>query len=444
MLTSAIAFIVAFGLLVLVHEFGHFWVAKKTGVTVEAFSIGFGPKILKWRWGGTEFCISLIPLGGYVKMKGESEEEEGMQDAPDAFFNKPIPARSGIVLAGPMMNLVLSFVLMPLVFWIGKPEPQFFKEPPIVERVLPSSPASTAGLTKGDRIQKINGEETPTWENLLKSLSLLSAGKEVVLDVEHEGEAKEVRLTTAPFGGGAESYIGIEKFFGASPPAEIKEVISESPAAKAEIQKGDIVQKLNHTVVENWDHLVTLIQSSEGKESKMELNRQGQTVVAFVKPEWSEAEKRWRLGIQGPDPKANVSLSIYRYGFLEGLQMGFRKNFENLKLTFAVLYKLFTREFSYKNLGGPVQIAYVLAEASASGLADFLYFTAFLSLQLGVLNLLPIPVLDGGHLTFYAIEAIRGKPLSLKIRSLLQQVGMILLLTLITFVTWNDLKRLFF
>lgn len=351
MLTSILAFAAAFGLLVLVHEFGHFWVARRNGVHVEKFSIGFGPKLWGFQWKETRLVISLLPLGGYVKMKGESDEEQIDPADATAFSNKTIAARSRIVLAGPAMNLLLSFVLMPVVFWLGRPDPVFLNQPAVIEAVMPGSPAEQAGLKAGDVILTVNEKTVPGWTDLIREIQL-AGGQTIAVDAKRD-EA-QIHLT--------------------------------------------------------------------------------------LKPQWDESEERYLIGIQGKTLSTPVAFK--KYGFTEGLIAGVKTNWENIVLTLRVLQKLVSLELSYKTLGGPVQIAYTLAEASASGLGDFLYFTAFLSLQLAVLNLLPIPVLDGGHLVFYLIEAIRRKPLSLRFRMVAQQVGLFLLITLIVFVTWNDIEKL--
>lgn len=351
MLTSIAAFVIAFGLLVLVHEFGHFWLARRNGVAVEKFSIGFGPKLWGFQWRETRFVVSLLPLGGYVKMKGESDEEATDPNDTTAFANKTIGARARIVLAGPIMNLVLSFVLMPIVFWLGRPDPALLQQPAIIEAVLPGSPAERSGLRAGDRILAINQKAIAGWDLLIQEIQLAGSQPIDVTAERNEGE-------------------------------------------------------------------ITLV----------------------LKPEWDEGADRYLIGIQGKTIQTPVQFK--KYGLVEGLVEGIRTNWQNTLLTLRVLQKLVTLQLSYKTLGGPVQIVYTLAQASASGLGDFLYFTAFLSLQLAILNLLPIPVLDGGHLVFYLIEAIRRKPLSLRARMVAQQVGLFLLITLIIFVTWNDIEKL--
>lgn len=442
MIISILAFIVAFGILVIVHEFGHFWVARKVGVHVETFSIGFGPRLFKRKWGKTDFCVSAIPLGGYVKMRGEGEEENIPKDDPTSFSNKSVKARSAVVLAGPTMNIVLSFLLMPLVFWIGKSEPTFITEPPVVERVLPNSPAEKAGFQMGDQILKINEEETPNWERLLEPLALMKPKEEVVISVLRDKQSKRLKVETEAFPKGEGVYIGIEKFFGTPPEAVVKQVLSGEPAEQAGLKAGDKVIAIHGNLVASWDDLVREVNQYEGEEIEIGVVRNEEKLSFRLAPRKDPQSNRWLIGIVGPEDMGTLPMSLRKYGFWEGIQVGFETNVKNILLTFQVLKKLVTAELSYKSLGGPVAIAYTLAKASASGLSDFIYFTAFLSIQLGILNLLPIPVLDGGHLVFYSIEAIRRRPLPLKTRLVATQVGMALLLTLVVFVTWNDLKRL--
>ncbi|OGQ04125.1 MAG: RIP metalloprotease RseP [Deltaproteobacteria bacterium RIFCSPLOWO2_12_FULL_44_12] len=443
MITSVLAFIIAFGLLVLVHEFGHFWVARRAGIACEKFSIGFGPKLFGFKWKETDFCISLLPLGGFVKLKGEGEEQEVSPDDKTAFPNKSVAARSAVVIAGPVMNLVLSFALMPLVFWIGKPQPSFFTEPAVIERIIPGSPAEKAGFQVGDQVIQIESKPVTTWENLLETLALTASEKELSVDVQRGNLKQNILVKTAALPGGEGAYLGFEKFFGKSPQAEVKDVIAGSPAEYAGIRTGDLITEIDGKPVGDWDSLIQSVNTKGGEIFSVGILRQTSKLALKIKPNWDESAKRWMMGIRGPEGVNTTLFSTKRYEFFEAIQMGFKTNVKNIALTFEVLKRLFTFQMSYKNLGGPVQIAYTLAKASASGLADFLYFTAFLSLQLAILNILPIPMLDGGHLVFFGIEAIRKRPLGLKARLISQQIGLALLLTLILLVTVNDLERVF-
>lgn len=442
MITSILSFFIAFGLLVLVHEFGHFWLARRIGVSVERFSIGFGPKLFGFKWKETDCCLSLLPLGGYVKMKGETDEEAIDPNDKTAFSNKSISDRSAIVLAGPLMNLLFSFVLMPLVFWIGRPEPAFLNQPPVVERILPNSPAEQGGLKIGDEVLSLNAKAVTTWRELLQDIAITPVGSRLALGIRRDGDQKTYWLETEKLPGEEESYLGLEKFFGESPPAIIQSVLPKGEADRAGLKPKDQVTKVAGVAIQNWDDLVRAIQAVKDKPLELEVLR-GQKVYRFtLRPQWDAAAKRYLIGIQGAESATPLAATLKRYSPIEAIGMGFKTNWENLLLTLTVLKKLLTLELSYKTLGGPVRIAYTLARASAAGVADFLYLTAFLSLQLAILNLLPIPVLDGGHLLFYLIEAVRRKPLSLKARMVAQQVGMVLLITLIVLVTWNDLEKL--
>lgn len=351
---AVLSIIIAFGILVIFHEFGHFWVAKKCGIDVETFSVGFGPKLFSGRYDGTEFCVSLIPLGGYVKMKGMGDEEEVDRTDPKAFFNKSLLARVAVVMAGPVMNFLLAFLIVPVVCWIGRPEVASLLEPPVIEQVLPDSPAAIAGLQGGETVLKVDGREIPTRQDLIVAIN------------EKQGVAVELDVR----------------------------------------------------------------------------GRTGETRRVSLKPVMLFAEERWAIGIQFP-VNDNARVVYHRYGFVEGVVAGTVENLKNIALTFRVLKRLVFGETSYKTLGGPTAIAKGLATAAANGIAPFLLFTAFLSLQLGILNLLPIPMLDGGHLVFFGFEAVFRKPLSLKIRLWAQQIGITLLLLLVAVVTWNDLEREF-
>lgn len=442
MIISILAFIIAFGLLVIVHEFGHFWVARACGIAVETFSIGFGPKLFRRKWRETDFCISLIPLGGYVKMKGEGDEKEISKDDPTAFSNKSVGRRSAVVMAGPVMNLVLSFVLVPFVFWIGKPSAQFLKEPPVIERILPGSPADKADFQIGDRITAVNGRLVAVWKDFLDPVLKMPAGSAVRLDLQRGLETKTVPVETKQLPGALESFIGIEKYFGSPAKPAVEAVLEGSPAKEAGLKAKDRIVSINDTPIQSWDDLLRQVEKHPGEELRLVLSRNAETLTVTLKPKWDEEAKRWLMGVQGPEGAGVSILEVMDYNLWESVKTGFKVNVNNIRLTLQTLKKLVTAEVSVKALGGPVAIATSLAKASASGLADFIYFMAFLSIQLGILNLLPIPVLDGGHLLFFGFEALRRKPLSLKARLIAQQIGMTLLLALILVVTWNDIKRL--
>ncbi|MBI2339742.1 MAG: RIP metalloprotease RseP [Deltaproteobacteria bacterium] len=439
-------FIIALGILVLVHEWGHFIIARRSGIRVERFSIGFGPKIIGFRRGGTEFRIAPIPLGGYVKLYGEDPmaEAEGdeakakeIQASPDAFSARPLHSRLATVFAGPMMNLFLCLVLMPVVFMVGRMIPVILEKPPVVLGVKEGSPAESAGLQKGDEILRIDGAGVKKWSDLLDWIGL-HPGEEARVTVKRNGKELEmpVRLEYSPATKQKIGYLGIEPFYFWGDDPIVGDVSGNSPAGGAGLKAGDKITALNGKPVSSWTEMTGIIRGSGGSAVTLAYRRNGAENTVTVTPKFHEGAKAWVIGItKYIDPSG---FARKRYGLFEALKEGTRENIKLLGLTLDVLKRLFTFQLSYKALGGPVQIAQASAMAARSGAGEFLYFLAFLSMQLGILNLLPIPVLDGGHVLFMVLEGVRRKPVSLKVRMFSQQVGLALLLGLMLLVTIND------
>ncbi len=432
-------FIVGLGLLVFIHELGHFLVAKWCGIRVEQFSLGFGPKILGFTWGETEYRISILPLGGYVKMSGEEPEESPIAPAldPRSFASQALYKRIATVLAGPSMNLALALILMPLVFWMGRMEPVFLEKPPLVVGVRKDSPAAHLGLQKGDQILAIDQFSTPTWEEAMQRI-LVSPHTEVTLKILSKSgveEIKKVKLSTAREG--KVGYLGIEPHYFIGNEAIVENVSPNSPAEKAGLKPKDKILAIEGEAVEGWDDMSDKIAAVSGRAVPIEISRAGEKITVSLSPQYSDAHKKWVIGISKAIPEG--SMIKHRYTFSQAVSKGLQEYGRLFNLTLEVLKKLFTFQLSYKTLGGPIQIAEATANAAKSGFGDFLYFLSFMSLQLGVLNLLPIPVLDGGHLFFMLYEAVRRKPLSVKKRIIAQQIGMALLFTLMILVTINDI-----
>lgn len=445
-----LAFVVALGILVLVHEWGHFIVARKSGIRVEKFSIGFGPKLLGFTRGGTEYRVALLPLGGYVKLYGEDPMAEAEGDeakakaiaaSPDAFSSKPISRRLPTVFAGPFMNLLLSFLIMPVVFMVGRMTPAILDEKPVILGIMKDSPASQADLAKGDRILSMDGKKMDSWSDVINWVILHpDSPTHLVLERNGEQRAVNMHLTTSPFIKEQAGYAGFEPHFFWGNEAIVGGILPGKPADKAGIKVGDQIISIDNQVIDSWTEMTNKIEKLEGKEVAVALQRGDETVSTTVKPVYDEDSKAWRVGISKyTSPNTFVKK---RYAFGEAIQRGFSESWKLLKLTFEVIGRLFTFNLSYKSLGGPIQIAKASGDAAKAGFGEFLYFMAFLSMQLGVLNLLPIPVLDGGHVLFMTIEAIRRKPLSLQVRNTLTYMGLILLLTLMVVVTFNDIDRI--
>jgi len=430
-MTTTISFIIVLGILVTAHELGHFLVAKALGIGVEKFSIGFPPKMFGFTKGETEYCISWIPLGGYVKLKGEGPDEVvDDPDDPTLFSTRPPHQRAGVILAGPIMNLILAFIVMPLVFMVGLAVPSYLDDSPVAGWVEPGSPADNVGIIPGDLILSVEGRETATWEQFFEKASL--AGDDQ-LEIQIRGLAG-IRSVTVDLEESEDGRLGIQ------PPMEptIGTLSPGYPAQKAGVEKGDRILSLGQIPVNHWSEMARIIHASAGKTLTLKVLRGTEELSLSVTPVLDEKTGR---GLMGISPLSdNV---IRRFGPTEAVAMGFKRNVELLGMTFSFIWDLVSGQSSIKNLGGPIMIFQVTGEAARAGLSQFLGFMAFLSLQLGVLNLLPIPVLDGGHLVFLTAEGILKRPLELRTREIAQRVGFFLLITLIIVISYNDIIRFF-
>lgn len=430
-MTTTISFIIVLGILVTAHELGHFLVAKVLGIGVERFSIGFPPKMFGFTRGETEYCVSWIPLGGYVKLKGEGPDEVVEDpDDPALFSSRPPHQRAGVILAGPLMNLILAFIVMPLVFIVGMAVPAYLDDAPVAGWVEPGSPADNVGIVPGDLILGVEGEETATWEQFFEKAS--QAG-EKNFEVQVRGPAG-VRSVTLDLAQAEDGRIGLQ------PPMEptIGGLSPGYPAQKAGVEKGDRVLSLGQIPVNHWSEMARIIHASAGKALTLKVLRGEEELSLSVTPVLDEKTGR---GLMGISPMSqNV---IRRFGPVEAVAKGFERNMEILGMTFSFIWDLVSGQSSIKNLGGPIMIFQVTGEAARAGLAQFLAFMAFLSLQLGVLNLFPIPVLDGGHLVFLTAEGILRRPLELRTREIAQKVGFLLLILLIIVISYNDILRIF-
>jgi len=434
-------FLIALGILIFVHELGHFILAKRQDVKVEEFSLGFGPRIVGFRKGETDYRISALPIGGYVKMLGEDPAEEKQTEDPRAFSKKTVWQRVKIVACGPLMNLVFSLAVMPLVFFIGRSEPVFLSQPPVVMGVRASSPAAAAGIEKGDQIIAIDGKKIGDWEGAINKF-IISPESRLNLTLQRGSKTfdQEVEVGQMPELKGG--YVGVEPMLFLGNEATIDGVSAGGPAATAGIVKGDYILEVNGRPVSDWIDLSQKVNEHGGKEVSLKIKRGDKTLMLNIKPEYNEEAKRWLIGIV-KDRQSGIPMTVVRYGLWDSVIKGTKENIKLVGLTFTVLGKLFSGGLSYKILGGPVIIAKASAAAAASGVSNFLYFLAFLSLQLAIINILPIPVLDGGHLMFFGIEAIRRKPVSIKVRQYATQAGFFLLIAFMLLVTWNDLESVF-
>ena len=447
MVFTVVSFVVVLGVLIFIHELGHFLVAKWSGVGVERFSLGFGPVLLRLRRGETEYCISAIPLGGYVKMMGEESPLEGggtgIVEPQKSFSEKPVWTRFLIVFAGPGMNFVLAAFLVMVVFLIlGRPG-----VPAVVGRIEPGSPAGEAGLRPGDRVVAIDGQPIVQWEELLETLQHSQGG--TVQATLRRGE-EERKVALAPRKTKQRDLFGDERDvweIGARPhdPARIGEVVAGRPAAKAGLKAGDVVVALDGKPIMDWEELAESIHKRPGRETQLVIEREGKRLDVTVTPELGklpfptgEEKEVGQIGIGRAVPSA-----VYvRPDPLTAVNQAVTWTADVTGLTLWSLWKLVKRDIPASTIGGPIQIAVAAGQQARLGMEYLIRFTAVISVNLAVLNLLPIPMLDGGHLFFFVIEAVVGRPLSVRKREIAQQVGFFFLILLMVFAVYNDLTRI--
>jgi regulator of sigma E protease len=446
--TTVLSFVIVIGILILVHELGHFFVARWTGVGVERFSIGFGPVLARWRGPETEYCLSAIPMGGYVKMVGEENPLEGgasiESDPKKAFALKPLWARFLIVFAGPGMNFVLAAVIFAAVLaTMGRPV-----SPAIVGRVAEDSPAAAAKLASGDTVTTVDGRPIAFWEELYRAI-MASQGRPLKLTVVHDGTTRDVEITPRKttvrdpiFKEQREEWdLGI----GPQLTPQIGAVSPGSPAEKADLRPGDVVIGVAGQPVFTPDELTQAIQKRGGQTFEILVQRENKPVPVNVtattvkeKSPTGQDVEIGRIGV-GIVMKA---VRYERYNPVAAVGFGVAKTWDMTELTAKGLWKLVTLQLPLSNLGGPIQIAAEGERQRREGLPSLALFTAVISVNLAVLNLLPVPMLDGGHLLFFVIEGILGRPVSLKKREAAQQLGLVLLLLLMVFAIYNDLVRI--
>ena len=443
-------FIVAIAVLVTFHEFGHFWVARKMGVKVIRFSIGFG-KIL-WSWkkspNGTEFVISAIPLGGYVKMTDEREGPVGPDDLAFAFNRQSILARTLIVAAGPVFNLLLAVLLFWLVLVIGETGIR-----PVVGVVEAGTLAAEAGFAEKDEILSVNQKTTPTWTDALDELlSLAVSGQhEIAIEVNTEDNKKQTR-TLVFSEQDVQNPELLQKRLGLNPwmpliKPVIGKLIEDGAAKQAGLQSGDLLLSADGEPIKNWRQWVDYVQARPDIPIKLQIERHDAQLALTLTPRAEEQEGKTigKIGAVVDVPKdllegMKVSYSLTRW---DALPAAFKKTGFYIGGTLKMMGKMFAGSASVNNLSGPISIAQYAGQSAEMGLTAFLKFLGLVSVSLGVLNLLPIPVLDGGHLLFFGLEALKGSPISEKAQLHFQQLGMFLLISLMVFAMFLDIGRLF-
>jgi regulator of sigma E protease len=427
----ALPFVVVLGVVVLFHEFGHYVVAKWLGVTVEVFSVGFGPRIFGWSRGGTDYRVSWVPLGGYVKLKGETPDESGGPHDPGDLMSRSRFQRFLVFVMGAVFNLITAYVLTVAILLMGIQEPIYPYQPPVVGEIDPDSPAVQAGLQTGDRILSFGGQPVPIWKDLEWAI-LLSPGqtKEVVL--ERSGQRLTVQL---PIKADTRNSIGILPIAPATP-ILISEPQPGRPAEKADLRNGDRIVSIDGEPMTTIPKVIKTIQGSPGKPLHFVIERGGVNLEKVITPVLDSGK-----GVIGFLP--TVPTTTRTYGLFDALGGALRRNLDGASLMFLTLKKLFLGELSLRSFSGPIGLYLASGVSAQEGLTHFLEFIAFVSLQLGIINLFPIPPLDGGHVFTLLIEGTIRRDLSVQLKERVMQAGLVLLLLFMATVIYLDISKLF-
>jgi regulator of sigma E protease len=426
---STLAFLFVLGVLIFVHELGHFLMARRIGVRVLTFSLGFGPKLLSFKRGDTEYAISAIPLGGYVKMAGENPED-ARTGANDEFLSKTKWQRFQVLVMGPVMNLALAVVVLALVLYQGAQVPIFEDGPVVVGAVAEDSVAKAAGIQPGDRLLRVNDDEVKSWDRFFMQIAT-QANREVTLHIDRGGRTQ---VTTMVPKGQGKYEIGDVVIFPVMRP-QIAIVQEGKPAAQAGLQPGDVILAMNGESAPAYDRVIELIKTHENQPLAIEIERAGQRQTITVTPVLDDG---WaRIG-------ANISPTEFKTvepSMVQAFRMSLERNWESAGMILATLKGLVTRETSVKQLMGPVAIADISGDAAEQGWIPLFALMAMISLNLGLLNLMPIPVLDGGHIAILAMEGLSRRDFSIKVKEKMLLAGFVLLLMLMVTVIYNDLAR---
>lgn len=448
-LQTLAAFVLALGILVTIHEYGHFWVARKVGVKILRFSVGFGKPIWSTKRGPdeTEFVLAAIPLGGYVKMLDEREGEVPPQLRSRAFNNQSLGERTAIVLAGPVANFVFALFAYWAMYLVGVSGPQ-----PIVGEIAPNSLAAVAGLKAGEQIKGVNGRPAPTWDNVFRSSvsAILDSGSIVLQVANDNGSERDVTLELGSISvddlsrGEFFKKVGFEPYRTPIDPV-IGRVIDGEPAALAGLRAGDEIVSADGKPVTQWIGWVELVRANPNRTIAIEVRRDGNLIPLSITPKSvvADGEHIGRIGaevdVSGVEP---TPTGIERYDLLGAVPMSFERTGEVIITTLKFLHKMVLGEASVENLSGPISIASYAGQSAKLGLSRFLDFLALVSISLGILNLLPIPLLDGGHLLYYLLEFVTRRPVPESVQLFGQQIGFVLLLGLMGLAVYNDIMRL--
>jgi regulator of sigma E protease len=433
-LVMLISVSVVLGIMVLVHEWGHFIVAKLFGVRVEIFSIGFGPRLGGVKRGPTDYRLSALPLGGYVKMAGDNPLEERKGD-PDEFLSKPRWQRVLIALAGPAMNVILSIILMAGIYVRGSKQPAFLDRPMDIAGVLPDSPAQKAGVMPGDRMVAVNGNVDPTWDRAGRELMSTLPGHTISVTVQRNGQQVPLSIVAAP---------SVEEVFGYPKDHLVINAVSPgSPADRAGLKAGDVITSANGIALANGAEFPLIEDKAQSQPMDLEVQRGNQTLHVQIRAEQAGAATsgggapQWQIGVRRTgdlvDRRLSIGPAVMESVAVNGLM---------IREVASVVVELFRGKVALKQLEGPLGIARESGRAAREGAAELLSLMALIGVNLAVLNLLPIPPLDGGHILLLFIEGTIRRDLSVRVKERFVTVSMVFLLLVFAIVMYNDVLRL--
>lgn len=445
-LLAILAFIVALSLLVAVHEFGHFWVARRCGVKVLRFSVGFGQPLWS-RIGrdGTEYVIAAIPLGGYVRMLDERDPDTAPGVDLARSFNRAPPLRKmAISIAGPAANFLFAVLAYWAIAVIGVEGPK-----PVIGEVTPGSPAAYAGIRTGDQLLTVHGQETPTWEPALLALldGVITGAPFALTVLDAEGVSRELVLDAGPphaltEPGALLPGLGLEPGWPALQP-RLGEIEAGGPADIAGLRTGDLVLAVDGDPVADWPELVTRVQAAPASDLLFTVLRAGARIDVAVSVGEVDGVGRVGAAVDAPEDLYSGLIAVERYGPLAAVPRATSRTAEMSWLTVKLLARMVTGDVSVRNISGPINIAQYAGWSAASGLISFLSFLAIVSISLGIINLLPVPILDGGHLLYHLAELVRGRPVPEWTEAVGQRIGLGMLAMLMGLAFYNDLARLF-
>ncbi len=427
-LGQILAFVIVFGVLVFFHEFGHFFMAKLVGIRVEAFSFGYGKRLFGIKKGDTDYRISLVPIGGFVKFTGEDVFEQKRELEPGDFMAATRWQRFLVMVMGSLMNIVLAIFLVAVVNMVGSTSPAFYDEPPVIGWIESGSPAELANIMPGDEIISIDGKETKTWNDMRIAVGTRPE-KTLKIEVKRDGKIIPIDLTTESRSRLAIGYAGLM----AQEWTQVSLITANSPAEKGGLEIGDIILAINgETVFQK--QFIEVVEGSPEVELEFLVNRNGEQKTLNITPK--------RVGEVG---KIGISHSlksiIKKYGLFKAIGESINYNVNLAFLVMDFLKDLFTGEASVKQLGGPLEIANFSYAALRAGFMAMVSWIAFFSLQLGIINLFPIPVLDGGQILVLGLEGLFRKDFSPKVKQVVMQIGFAMFIVLIVFVLLNDIAK---